>query len=772
MDKDEASSMGVVESLRRLPEKYGIAGKGVSDYVSAAANVINPKFSREINAERSLHAGQQGKDRITGYSDDELAEKLYLQEGTVFDTAAKDNFSNLVKTDRKEAENMLNRAADSSTKTRLKYEDDAQNKMSALAGGIQGALEMPGYAATMPIAMLTIPMNMMSNIKENAAPTLSLDVDGDIVPTREAMDVMENLGKSATSALLEFGIERFGGDVAKAVAKPIGALAGAAGKKIANKVLPSGLIDMADKMASGVTKYGADFLESHPKVATATENWKRFGKWSGDITGVGTLPEELSEEYIQAAADAALNLRNDNEEWGISNVPPALLEVAKQTPEILISMALYKAAGAGATHVALGMGDKDRQETLKNMGVASDTIAKMSRGERADYLHEMADAQLSPEVVANIQSMIEHAKQNPPVTPTSRMDLLTGERLDTKGATQLQASTGTPQPGVPTANPKQQVEVDWAKQDAAQDWPLYLQQADGDEMAAARMVRDDWQAKDDRAPRGMTALPASRREDAPALRNIGRVDLQRKQAAEQAEQEDREATIYELMRGGMSRPEAEQELDAQQQPGIPQQPGAPTQQGVPGDVEQEELQAVRQDEMQVQDGREALALAPAAPLTALPVRQSARPDVPLGAENQGNPAEQEQQTALPTGRTADEAGQNGLSGLQPTETQGIKPNTVPSTPDSPVQSIGKPYAESTDDNSKPFTELPYRGRAAFNEAWDTKDITKLIQAVYPSNPRYRAEFEHRTGLKLPKKVSDLPQRTRRLGRLWKTRPSA
>ena len=524
-EKDKLGmDMGVAESFRRLPERYGISGKGVSDYVSAAANVINPMQSTAVLSESSKHAGQQGKDRATLYSDDELSQALYEQEGTVFDFGAKKNFQNLVKTDRKEAENMLNRSASERIKTKQNYEADAASGQTVLAGGVMGALDMPGYALGMAAPIVSIPMKVDANIRENAVPKLSLDADGDIVVTRESMDVMENLGKSTTGALLEYGIEKFGG---KAIS---GATKGLA--KVGKKALPSSIIEMADKMASGVTKYGTDFLESHPKAMTAADNWKRFGKWSQDTTGVGSLPEELSEEWLQAATDAAGNLKNEYDSAGLQNVPSALKEVAKQTPEILISMALFKSAGSLGTHVALGMDDKERQATLQSMGVDPQIVSKMSRGERADYLHEMADAQLSPEFLSEIDKLVADKKRTPTIKPDKPVDLLEPRTpVEAQGDAILQASTATPQANVPTATPEaaqapldmlatpkppveegildpdaplgqqkevlppttkyNKAEIDTLKKDYVDEWQDYLNLTDGDEQAAAAMIYED-----------------------------------------------------------------------------------------------------------------------------------------------------------------------------------------------------------------------------------------------------------------------------------------
>jgi hypothetical protein len=264
------------------------------------------------------------------------------------------------------------------------------------------------------------------------------------------MDVMENLGKSTTGALLEYGIEKFGGTALQGTAKGL--------TKVGKKALPSSIIEMADKMSNGVTKYGSEFLESHPKAMAAADNWKRFGKWSQDKTGIGSLPEEIGEEWLQVTADAAGNLKNDYDSAGYQNIPPALKEVAQKTPELLISMALFKSAGSLGNHVALGMNDKERQSTLQDMGVDPQIVSRMTRGERADYLHDMVDAQLSPEFMSEVNKTIQDKRRTPSITPDKPVDLLTPAPTQDASPVQqqadaiLQASTAPPQTNVPTAS--------------------------------------------------------------------------------------------------------------------------------------------------------------------------------------------------------------------------------------------------------------------------------------------------------------------------------
>lgn len=77
--------------------------------------------------------------------------------------------------------------------------------------------------------------------------------------------------------------------------------------------------------------------------------------------------------------------------------------------------------------------------------------------------------------------------------------------------------------------------------------------------------------------------------------------------------------------------------------------------------------------------------------------------------------------------------------------------------DTSIESTAKPdvsKASTKPDTATPeFLALPEKSQNLFNGAFERKDTDQLKQIVHPDNKAWRKEFEHRTGLTLPKGVN-------------------
>jgi hypothetical protein len=116
------------------------------------------------------------------------------------------------------------------------------------------------------------------------------------------------------------------------------------------------------------------------------------------------------------------------------------------------------------------------------------------------------------------------------------------------------------------------------------------------------------------------------------------------------------------------------------------------------------------------------------------VSQNPKPEPKKGGDSNAK-VETEGQTKAQTETEAKaDADGNGLLGSKGDQAAGETP--------SPASSVGKGLTEG-------FKSLPPHSQAAFEKEWN-KDGASIKEILFPTNKNYRAEFEARTGVKLPK----------------------
>lgn len=161
---------------------------------------------------------------------------------------------------------------------------------------------------------------------------VGVDEMGNVSQTQEASGVGEALAKTGVGLGLEAGIETSLGKVAEYIP-------GMSRLRVFRDDAA-----LALKNAVARTPIGATAAElASPDILKLLTPLKQVRL----MTSFGTIPEEVAEEYVDAAKSSLLNTDNEYKTWGLGNVPGAMSALVQQTPDMILSFALMGGAQRG-----------------------------------------------------------------------------------------------------------------------------------------------------------------------------------------------------------------------------------------------------------------------------------------------------------------------------------------------------------------------------------------------------------------------------------------